>query len=169
MEEQNQQTAAPTEPLVSDASVPEKDEVQKTLKERDEYLDGWKRAKADLLNYKKDESKRFESVLKFSNEQILRDLLIVMDSFDLAIAALGEESKTEKGIFLIRAQFEDVLKRYGLERMPSSVGTIFDPASHDAVATVESTQESGTITEEVECGYMLGGKVIRPVRVKVAK
>ena len=168
MEEQQQQTTAPMEQPVSDTSVPES-ETQAIKKERDEYLDGWKRAKADLLNYKKEEAKRFESIMKFSNEQILRDLLIVMDSFDLAIAALGEAAKTEKGIFLIRAQFEDVLKRYGLERVPTTVGKPFDPASHDAVATVESTQESGTITEEVECGYMLGGKVIRPTRVKVAK
>lgn len=168
MEEQKQQTGVPTEPAVSDTPKSE-NETQTIAKERDEYLDGWKRAKADLINYKKEEAKRFESILKFSNEQILRDLLIVMDSFDLAIAALGEEAKTEKGIFLIRAQFEDVLKRYGLERVPTAVGEPFDPVSHDAVATVESTQASGTITEEVECGYVLGGKVIRPTRVKVAK
>ena len=168
MEEQNQQTT----PLVdsSNADTPNSESDTETIrKERDEYLDGWKRAKADLLNYKKDEAKRFESVLKFSNEQILKDLLIVLDSFDLAIAALGDETKTEKGIFLIRAQFEDVLKRYGLERVSANVGEIFDPALHEAVAAIESAQESGTITEEVERGYMLGGKIIRPARVKVAK
>ena len=63
------------------------DEVLKCQKERDEYLDGWKRAKADLINYKKDEAKRFETIIKFSQEAIIRDLINILDSFDLAILA----------------------------------------------------------------------------------
>lgn len=138
-------------------------------KERDEYLDGWKRAKADLINYKKEEAKRFESMLKFANEHIIKELLVVLDSFDLALAAMGGESKIEKGVYLIRAQLEDVLKRYGLERVSVSVGKEFDPSLHDAIVTSESEQPSGTVLEEIEKGYMLGGKLIRAARVRVAK
>lgn len=172
MEEQTQNQTAPdpkNQAPLEPSSVPETDNTNALQRERDEYLDGWKRAKADLANYKKEETKRFESILKFSNEQIIRDLLIVLDSFDLAIAARGEESKEEKGIFLIRAQFEDVLKRYGLERVIVSVGQLFDPALQEAIANVESTQESGTVVEEIERGYTLAGKLVRPARVKVAK
>jgi len=54
----------------------ELDELAKCQKEKDEYLDGWKRAKADLINYKKDEAQRFENIVKFANESLIRDLII---------------------------------------------------------------------------------------------
>lgn len=167
-----------------------KDEEGLTLedykKRAEEYLDGWKRAKADLINYKKEEAKRFEALAKFANERIIRDLLTVLDSFDLAILAFESQIYSEKedklteaeksklisnlkGVYLIRAQLEDVLKNYGLERLSVSLGQKFDPLVHEAVATVESDQPSGTIVEEVEKGYLLHGKLIRPARVKVAK
>lgn len=150
------------------------EEIEKIKKEREEYLDGWKRAMADFSNYKKDELKRVESILKLSNEQLIRDLLPVLDSFDLALDSFltstsnHPDTKIEKGIYLIRSQFEDVLKKYGLERITAPPGTPFDPAVHDAVVSVEG-KESGTIAEEVERGYTLAGKIIRPVRVKVVK
>jgi molecular chaperone GrpE len=145
------------------------DESIKCPKERDEYLEGWKRAKADLLNYKKDETKRFETIIKFSQESFIRDLITVLDSFDLALLALEKEGKAEKGIYLIRSQLEDILKQNGLERVIISVGQLFDPSLQEAIASVESDKPSGTIIEEVERGYLLHGKLVRPVRVKVAK
>ncbi len=138
-------------------------------KERDEYLDGWKRAKADFINYKKDELKRIEIIAKFSNETIIKDLIFVLDSFDLAVESLGGESKIEKGVYLIRAQLEDVMRKYGLERIMVSVGSQFDPSLHEAVANVDSKEKSGTVIDEVEKGYMLNGKLIRATRVKVAR
>ena len=131
------------------------EELEKLKKERDEYLDGWKRAKADFSNYKKDELKRVENILKLSNEQLIRDLLPVLDSFDLALESLGEDKKVERGVYLIRSQMEDVLKKYGLERIPVKAQDPFDPSVHEAVASVESNQELGTIVEEVERGYRL--------------
>ena len=177
----------------------EEDELTKCQKERDEYLDGWKRAKADLINYKKDEAKRFEAVVKFANEAIIRDLINVLDSFDLALIALTnaditqinaeinksqtnaddtqtnaeesprESASLEKGLYLIRQQLEDILRQNGLERIIVSVGQPFDPALQEAIATVESDKPGGTVVEEVEKGYLLNGKLIRPARVKVAK
>ena len=147
------------------------DELSKCQKEREEYLDGWKRAKADLINYKKDETKRFEAVIKFSNEGLTRDLVNVLDSFDLALVALENEadSKKEKGLYLIRQQLEDILKQNGLERIIISIGQPFDPSLQEAVAEIESDKPSGIIIEEIERGYLLNGKLIRPARVKVAK
>mgnify|MGYP001576692588 CR=1 FL=1 len=145
------------------------DELSKCQKERDEYLEGWKRAKADLINYKKDEVKRFEGISRFSQEILIRDLINVLDSFDLALSALEKEGKAEKGIYLIRAQTEDILKANGLERIIISVGQPFDPSLQEAIVAVESDKPSGTVVEEVERGYLLRGKLIRPARVKVAK
>jgi len=149
----------------------ETNELTKCQKERDDYLDGWKRAKADLLNYKKDEAKRFEAIVKFSNETLVRDLINVLDSFDLALVALEVETEAQKqkGLYLIRQQLEDILRQNGLERIIVSVGQAFDPGLQEAVATIESDKPSGTIIEEVERGYLLNGRLIRPARVKVAK
>ena len=100
---------------------------------------------------------------------IVRDLITILDSFDLAIAALEKDGKAEKGLYLIRSQIEDTLKNYGLERLMVSAGQVFDPSVHDAVAVIESNEPSGTVIEEVERGYLLNGKLVRPARVKVAK
>ena len=142
-----------------------------TMKERDEYLDGWKRAKADLANYKKDEAKRFAEVVRFSQESLVKELIPVLDSFDLALISeeVKSDSKTEKGLFLIRQQLEDVLRKNGLERIIVAPGDQFNPAIAEAIAEVPSDKPSGTIIEEVERGYFLHGKLIRPARVKVSK
>jgi len=173
--EENLSSEAFANESASSESLSHESELAKYKKERDEYLDGWQRAKAEFINYKKDEAKRFEAVTKFANESIIRDLINILDSFDLAISTLEKETspaqskQLEKGIYLIRAQLEDTLKNYGLERVIVSVGNLFDPAMQEVIAVVESDKPSGTIVEEIERGYMLNGKLIRPARVKVSK
>lgn len=112
------------------------EELKKCQSERDEYLNGWKRAKADLINYQKEEAKRFEEVVKFGNWELVRDLITVLDSFDLAIAALEKDGKVEKGVYMIRAQLEDVLRKKGLERIVVNIGQPFDPSLHEAIGEV---------------------------------
>lgn len=136
---------------------------------RDEYLAGWQRAKADFSNYKKEEAGRFEEVVTYSVESFIRELITVLDSFDLCIAALEKQGLAEKGVYMIRAQLEDVLKRRGVVRITVSSGDAFNPSVHEAVASVESSEPDGTVLEEVEAGYMLHAKVIRAARVRVAK
>ena len=147
----------------------ENNELAKCQQEKDEYLDGWKRARADLANYKKDESKRFEAIAKFSQESLVRELINVLDSFDLALISLEFDTKTQKGLYLIRAQLEDILAKNGLERIIVSVGQPFDSSLQEAIASIESDKPSGSVAEEVEKGYLLNGKLIRPARVKVSK
>ncbi|MCR4260733.1 MAG: nucleotide exchange factor GrpE [Candidatus Colwellbacteria bacterium] len=147
---------------------PEKSEADKLKAERDEYLDGWKRAKADLANYKKDELKRLEEIVRFANEDIIRNLLSVLDSFELALSAMERDGQVEKGVYLIKNQLEDLLHRRGLERMEVTDGIRFDPGIHDAVTTVPGEKaQDDLIAEEVEAGYTLNGKVLRPAKVKV--
>lgn len=143
--------------------------LKKCEEERNEYLDGWKRAKADFINYKKDEVKRFEEMIKFSGETLIRELLHILDSFDLGLAVLRESDPAGKGMRLIRTQLEDILEQYGLKHIEVQVGDKFNPAREEAIMEIESDLPAGAIAEEVERGYTLHGKVIRPVRVKVAK
>lgn len=144
-------------------------DLEQLTRERNEYLDGWQRARAELVNYKKDEAKRMDDLMKFSNSSLMRELIMVIDNFELAIMAMEKQGAVEKGIYLIKAQLEDILKQYGLEKMAVTVGEQFDPAKHEAVTSVESELASGSIVEEIERGYYLHGKLIRPSRVKVAQ
>ena len=134
-----------------------------------EYLAGWQRAKADFLNYKKEEMLRFGEIARYGTEDLILDLIGVMDNFDLGLRALEKAGPVEKGIYMIRAQISDVLKRKGLERIPIKVGDLFDPKIAEAVGDVESGDPPGTILEEIEAGYRLQDKILRPARVKIAK
>ncbi len=144
-------------------------ELDKILKERDEYLDGWKRSKADLINYKKEELKRLEDMAKYATEDIMKDLIAVLDSFDLALVSLKSVGNgAEKGVQMIKNQLEDVLKKNGLIKINASPGEEFNPAHQEAVAVTDGG-ESGKIAEEIEPGYMLYNKILRPIRVKIFK
>lgn len=137
----------------------------------DEYLNGWKRAQADLVNYRADERKRFGEFAKFSQEALLRDLITVLDSFTLALRSTPE-GEAKRGMLLIRSQLEETGKKYGLEKIAISPGDAFDPARHEAIATAQSPESAAvapdTVLEEIEMGYSLNGKVIRPARVVVS-
>lgn len=144
-----------------------KEQVAKLEKEKDEYLNGWRRAKAECINQQKDEMKRMEDVVKFANTEIIKDLLIVLDSFELSLLAT-KDPESKKGIEIIYAQFEKILNKYGLEKI-KALGEDFDPAVHEAMLQEESDKKSGIILEEMVKGWKLNGKVIRPTKVKIAK
>lgn len=146
----------------------ESTDLEKCEKEKKEYLEGWQRAKADFINYKKDEGRRLEDMAKFITAGFVQDILPVLDSFDLALGHdLSKES--EKGILLIRSQFEDVLKKRGLEQIKTEPGDKFNPEIHESIGEVESEHPEGVIGEIVQKGYTFRERVIRPVRVRLAK
>ncbi len=145
------------------------DELDACKKKCDEYLAGWQRAKADFLNYKRDEMKRFEEMVRYANEEFMEELIGVLDNFDLGVRALERQGPVEKGVYMIRAQIEDLLKKRGLMRIPVALGEPFDPAVAEAIAEEESERPPGTVIEELSPGYRLYDKVMRPARVKIAK
>ncbi len=144
------------------------DELKKTC---DDYLGGWKRAQADLANYRADEHKRFAEFAKFAQEAILKDLVAVMDSIALALASTPETDPSHKGIMMIQGQFESLMGKYGLETITANAGDLFDPSRHEAVAALKPPKgeesRSDTVAEEVGKGYALRGKTIRPARVRI--
>ena len=147
-----------------------KEDIEKLKGECEEYLNGWKRAKADLANYKKDELKRLEEFTRFADEDIIRDLLNVLDSFELALQAMEKSGEVEKGVYLIKNQLEDLLRRRGLEKMDVREGQTFNPSMHEAVTVVDGPSEKrDLVADEIEAGYLLNGKIIRPAKVRVYK
>jgi molecular chaperone GrpE len=138
-------------------------------KQRDEYLAGWQRTKADFVNYKKEEAKRLEDVARYGNEDFMKDLISVLDNFDLGLRTLEKAGPVERGIYLIRSQIEDILKKRGLEKVSVKAGDEFDPMIAEAMAEVPSERPPGVIVEEVEPGYRMGDKILRPARVILSK
>lgn len=146
-----------------------KEKLEQCEKQRDEYLAGWQRAKADFVNYRKEEVARLQEVAKYGVEDLIRECITIMDNFDLGIRALEKQGPVEKGVYMIRAQIEDILRRRGVERIPIKQGDQFNPAVAEAVAEVQSDAPHGAVVEEIEAGYRLHEKVVRPARVTISK
>lgn len=147
-------------------------ELEECRKQKEEYLAGWQRARADFLNYKKEEAEHVSDLLKYSAENFISGILPVLDSFEMAKKTLPEAAKSDgniRGMLQIEIQLLDFLKKQGLEEIKSA-GEKFDPNFHD-IAGEEETEgaEQGAIIEEVQRGYTFQGRVIRPARVKIAK
>lgn len=149
------------------------DELSQLKAQRDEYLQGWQRAKADFINYKKEEMRRMEEVARYGQENLILELITVMDNFDLGLSAMEKNGPVEKGVYMIRSQMEDILKKYGLEKLPVKPGDPYDPSIGEAIAEVEAPPESeaepGSIADVIEPGYKLYEKLIRPARVRIIK
>ncbi len=130
------------------------------------------RARADFENARKRLEKEKEDFLKFANEALITKLLPIIDNFRLAINSMDDNHKVEDiaaGIKLIEKQFEDALKEFGLEPI-EAVGKKFDPHLQEAVTHEETDKfEDDVVTAELQRGYLLAGRLLRPAIVKVAK
>lgn len=132
--------------------------VEELKKKCEEYLNGWKRERADFLNYKKDEMERIGSLIKYANEELILKILPILDNLCLA-----EEHLKDDGVSQIKKQLENFLKKEGIEPV-ETIGKPFDPATMEAIEG-----EGETVTEETQKGYTIHGKLIRPAKVKLAK
>lgn len=156
------------------------DEVGQLKKKADEYLNNWKRAEADFINYKKDEAERVSTLVKYAKEDMILNILPVLDNIELAEKQLpdklkrgeGEARAVEwtKGFLQIQNQIKDFLKKEGVEEI-KVLGKKFNPETMEAISeTTDNLQlTSNIVVEEVQKGYMIDGKVLRPAKVKVSK
>lgn len=153
-------------------------QIEKLEKERDDYLRGWQQERADVLNYKQKENERINGVIKFANQSILKNLISVLDDFNFTVSNLESLQDTNKemsknwevmlkGIYLIRNNLEHTLTEYGLVKI-DSLGKTFNPAIHEAINYISDTSKpADIITEELQNGYSLEGRTIRPAKVVV--
>lgn len=153
-----------------------KEKLEKCQRERNEYLAGWQRARADFLNYKKEETERMGEILKYANKELILKTLPILDNFEKAEKEVRnmklDETKYKEiinGFLQIKTQFQDFLKNQGVEEI-KSLGKKFDPNFQETVEEVKiENKEPGIVIEEVQKGYKLHGKLLRPARVKIAK
>ncbi|MFH1541773.1 MAG: nucleotide exchange factor GrpE [bacterium] len=134
----------------------------------DEYKDKYLRLLADFDNHKKRSVKEREQFSQFANEKLILELLPVVDSFGRAMQVKDASEEMLKGLALIKKQLEDVLKRHGAEEV-EALNKPFDPHFHEAILQQEHDGPEGIVIEEVQKGYTLKGKLIRPSMVIVSK
>lgn len=146
-------------------------ELKLAQQKMEEYMNGWKRAKADYLNLKRESEKKEQELVQFANAGLILQLLPVYDNFKLAWKHIpNEQVKVEWviGIEHIKKQFGDILKNLGIEEI-KTVGESFNPELHEAVAKEKKDGFTADVVfEEVKSGYTLYGKVLEPAKVKVA-
>jgi molecular chaperone GrpE len=137
-----------------------------------EYLDGWQRARAEFANYKKRIEKEQEDMVKSANGAFITRLLPVMDDFERAFQTLPLDLMGMtwlEGIALIQRKLQMLLEQEGVTVIETE-GRLFDPTLHQAVTHEESEEhEEGQVIGEVQKGYKMGDRVLRPSLVRVAK
>lgn len=154
--------------------MPEEQLAEEQLAEKDKLIEEQKnkllRSLADFDNYKKRTAIEQDSLIQYANENLILELLPAIDSFERALKMADKSEKDEllKGIALIKKQIEDSLKKFGIEEI-QALGKLYDPTLHEAIMKKGSDKPEDTIIEEIQKGYTLRGKVIRPVMVIVSK
>lgn len=195
MEEQQkpeEKNPPPTPPLKKEEGIAALSELEACKKQAEEYLNGWKRAKADYLNLKKETETASAELAQFVAGGMLMKFLPVYDGLKRACKEMpstssgnnslsperAEESRAggrsafggegwSAGILNIKKQFEDVFKKFGVEEI-KTVGEKFNPEFHEAVSRQKKEGvESDIILEEVGGGYTMNGKVILAAKVIV--
>lgn len=159
------------EPEIS-LSKNEFEELNEKAKKSDEYYDKWLRLQAESENMKKRQEKEREEFLKFANEGLIIQLLPIIDNFDRAMTSViytKESDAVLEGIKLVQKELHSLFSDYGVDQI-KSVGEKFDPHYHEAIAVIETDEyPEDTVAEEIQKGYTLRGRLIRPSIVKVSK
>lgn len=147
-------------------------EVEKLKNLSEEYLNGWKRAKADYLNLKKDTEKQMAQNAQFAAAATILELLPIADHFKLAMDHIPESEKSKewvKGITHIEKEFKDMLKKFGIETIETE-GKEFNPELHEAVSREKKEGIApNMIIKELTPGYKLFDKVLQHAKVHVAE
>jgi molecular chaperone GrpE len=146
--------------------VGERDEQIKELNERMLYL------QAEFENFKKLKAREKQEAIKYGNETLLQELIPVLDNLEMALshAAQADSQKgIKEGVEITLKQFLKVLEKSGVERI-EALGAKFDPNLHEALYQEDRDDiEPDHVTSEVQKGYLLNGRLIRPSRVSVSR
>ena len=162
---------AGTEAEQAEAASEPSNELEQLRQQAEENYQRLLRAQADFDNFRRRTRQEKEEFAKYASLKLVEQLLPVVDNFDRALA-VGRDSKDYdallKGVDMIFRQLDQVLANEGLKAM-DAVGQPFNPEFHQAIMQVESDEhEEGIVVEEVQKGYMLKDKVLRPAMVKVS-
>ena len=155
-------------------SVEELQDLKTRAAKADENWDKYLRAVADLDNYRKRVGREKEELARFTSERVVAALLPALDNLERAIEAAqahgAENSSLLEGLTQVYNQFRRTLMEFGLQEVIAGAGQPFDPNLHEAVSQVESAEHAeGHVIEQLQRGYKLADRLLRPARVVVSK
>jgi molecular chaperone GrpE len=151
-----------------------RERLKKSDAEKQEYLTGWQRAKADMVNARKRDDEERKEFMKFASGRLIEDLLPVLESFDMAMGNKEAWEKADKnwriGVEYIYSQLNKALLDNGLEEI-NPLNEKFDHAKHEAASYEPVTDEKldHSIIAVIQKGYSLNGKVLKVPKVKVGE
>ncbi len=168
-EEKKEEIQTPQTP--EEENNPENNELEKTKAELETLNNQYIRLAADFDNYRKRQVQEREALLKYGAQECMKKIIEVVDNFDRAqqaIEKIDDIEKMKESFHVLNKQLMDSLTKLGLEQI-KSVGEKFDPNLHEAVMQTQTEEyPEETIINELQKGYKLGDKVLRPAMVAVA-
>lgn len=144
-------------------------ELEQVKQDAQNNLAGWQRSQADFENYKKREEAKHSELLDFAKEVTIVKLLPTLDALEQGLrhAPAGVDENWLRGIEGTLQKLDKVLEELGVKKI-DAIGKPFDPNFHEAVREVPG-DEDGLVAEELQTGFILNGKVIRPSQVAISK
>jgi molecular chaperone GrpE len=144
-------------------------ELQKLKSERDALLDRLARAQAEFENSRRRAAKEQQDFRDFAAVDTIKSLLPVIDSFERALQVKSEPGDFRNGVELIYKQLQDALGKLGVRAIPAK-GEPFDPRYHEAIEMIDTSETPDhEVLEELQRGYKLKDRLLRPAMVKVAR
>ena len=156
----------------ADAAPTLQEQLQAALAERDQFKEKWTRALADLDNYRRRVQREMEEDRKYAALPLLKSLLPAFDGLDRTLTAASQSKNSDElivGVQLTIKQLETALNGFGATSI-AAVGQPFDPNRHEAISQMPSAEHPPmTVLQDVERGYMLHDRIVRPSKVIVSK
>lgn len=163
---------AVTEALI-DAKKELEEVLEQTQKEAGSFREKWLRAAADLENYRKRAARERDDVAKFGNEKLLKDFLPIVDDLERSIDVVAQSEVGDTGqqlldgVKLVLKKFLSQLEKNGVTTF-DSVGETFDPSQHEAVQQVHADRPQGQVHTQLQRGFMINDRLLRPAMVVVS-
>ena len=145
------------------------DPVEELRRERDSLQDRLLRTAAEFDNYRKRMDRDRRELAEYTAGEVMTELLPIIDNLERALQAASQDDPLRKGVELIHRQMLDILRKRGVKPI-EALGTDFDPNFHQAVIhEASAVHREGEVMEELQRGYVVGDRLLRPAMVKVAK
>jgi len=157
-----------TEAESTSATSASREEFERLKKERDSLFDRLARLQAEFENFRKRNAREQVEFREYASADAARNFLPILDNFNLALKTNSDQN-LRQGVELIRKQMEEVLAKMGVEAIPAE-GEQFDPRWHEAIEMVDTTDvPDHQIIEELQRGYRVKDRLLRPAMVRVAR
>lgn len=163
------------EPSVESADMPPEDlaaKIREVEQQAQDYYDRLLRVSAELDNYRKRSAREIQDVARYANEQLLKELLSVVDNLERAIASAKDDRPDDPLLQGVHLTYQEVLKILEKQHVTpiKALGETFDPAYHQAMMHQEvEDQPANTVCHEMQKGYLIHDRLLRPAMVAVAK